>query len=400
MQELLDEEITPLEEKINLLLDTKRKQEEQEEEILTIKNNQSELHRKCLKIEWENNKLKKRIEHLECKMLEGNLIMHSLREDEWELEENRKEQIYQAIAPTLDYNDRHKKLNIARSIPIRNTHWLGKYKAGKNRHISITFEKKSHADQLFESKSWLPKGIYVDKEYTQEVENQCKLLCPFLKLVRSIETYQGKWKLEDNHLVIHGKKYTVEDLHKLPNDLSGFHASSKSTDKAHAFFGKLSPFNNFHKATFKVDNTTCFCSEQYIQAKKAQLFHNNDTMDKIMVSLSPLKCKDLGRDVQNYSEEKWKLEAENLCLPGLMAKFEQNPCFTDILLSTGSCLLAEASYDTMWGTGIPLHHQDCLDERKWKGSNLLGKLLMYIRKCLLERRESGQASTTTSGNNA
>ena len=194
--------------------------------------------------------------------------------------------------------------------------------------------------------------------------------------------------------------YTVEDLHKLPNDLSGFHASSKSTDKVHTFFGELSPFSNFHKATFRVDNTTYFCSEQFIQAKKAQLFNNTHTVDKIMVSSSPLECKDLGREVQNYNEETWKLEAEKLCLPGLMAKFEQNPCLTDILLSTGLSQLVEALYDIMWGTGIPLHHHECLDEHKWKGSNLLGKLLMYIRKCLLEKRNSGQANVTTSGNTA
>ena len=189
-----------------------------------------------------------------------------------------------------------------------------------NRPISITFEKKSQTDQLFESKSWLPKGIYVDKEYTQEVENQCKLLGPILKLARSIETYQGKCKLEDDHLVIHGKKYTVEDLHKLRNDLSGLHASSKSTDKAHAFFGELSPFSNFHKATFKVDNTTYFCSEQYIQAKMAQLFHNNDTVDKIMVSSSLLECKDLGRDVQNYSERKMEIRSRKLISSGINGK--------------------------------------------------------------------------------
>ena len=51
-------------------------------------------------MERENNKLNKKLEHLECKMLEGNLIMHRLREDEWELGLNRKEKIYQVIAPT------------------------------------------------------------------------------------------------------------------------------------------------------------------------------------------------------------------------------------------------------------------------------------------------------------
>ena len=49
-----------------------------------------------------------------------------------------------------------------------------------------------------------------------------------------------------------------------------------------------------------------------------------------------------------------------------------------ILLSTGSSVLADASYDTISGTGILLHHHSCLDDHKWKGMNRLGKILMYV----------------------
>ena len=133
-----------------------------------------------------------------------------------------------------------------RSIPIRTTTRLGKYKQGKSRPISIQFEKKSHADILYSSKSWLPKGIYVDREYTLEIECQRKLLCPILRLAHTIEKYQGKCKLEDNQLVILGTRYGINDIHKLPDDLSGFHAASKTTKKIHAFLGELSPFSNFH----------------------------------------------------------------------------------------------------------------------------------------------------------
>ena len=58
MKRAMQELITPLEEKINLLLDTKEKQEVQEEEIGKLKIRQSELYRRCLKSETENSKLK------------------------------------------------------------------------------------------------------------------------------------------------------------------------------------------------------------------------------------------------------------------------------------------------------------------------------------------------------
>ena len=87
MQELID----PLEVKINQLLDTKKIQEDQAVEIIHLKDRLSELYRKCLKIENENDQLKRRLERLESTMLEGNIIMHGLREEEWELDSNRKE---------------------------------------------------------------------------------------------------------------------------------------------------------------------------------------------------------------------------------------------------------------------------------------------------------------------
>ena len=116
---------------------------------------------------------------------------------------------------------------------------------------------------------------------------------------------------------------------------------------AHAFFGELSPFSNFHSTRFTYENNSYFCSEQYVQEKKALLF-------RIMTSNSALECKDLGKEVKNYNEEQWKREAEQLSLPGILSKFEQNRCLTDILLSTGQQQIVEASFDTMWDTGIPL----------------------------------------------
>ena len=137
-----------------------------------------------------------------------------------------------------------------------------------------------------------------------EIEKQRKLLRPILQLARGIEAYQGKCKLEDNYLVIHGKKYGTSDLHKLPNDLSGFHASSKIDDKnaVHAFFRELSPFSNFHPAHFKVDGVEYNSSEQFIQNQKALLFNDLDTSDRKMISSTLLECKDLGKEVKGFKE--------------------------------------------------------------------------------------------------
>ena len=121
MKVTMQELINPLEEKINQLVGTKEKQEKKEEEIIKLKLQQSELYRTCMKPEAENTKLKRRLEILENKMLEANLIIHGLREDKWEDETSRRERIYHAITPTVDADDRTERLHTARSIPIRST---------------------------------------------------------------------------------------------------------------------------------------------------------------------------------------------------------------------------------------------------------------------------------------
>ena len=67
MKITIQELISPLEENINQLIGTKEKQEQQEEEIIKLKLQQSELYRKCMKTEAENTKLKRRLEILQNK---------------------------------------------------------------------------------------------------------------------------------------------------------------------------------------------------------------------------------------------------------------------------------------------------------------------------------------------
>ena len=42
--------------------------------------------------------------------------------------------------------------------------------------------------------------------------------------------------------------------------------------------------------------------------------------------------------------------------------------------------IVKASYDKVWGTGIPIHSDECLNEDKWHGFGILGEILMEIRE--------------------
>ena len=220
----------------------------------------------------------------------------------------------------------------------------------------------------------------MDKEYTEETERSRKLLRPILKLAKGKEEYSRKCKMEDDILIIHGKKYSTKNLHKLPADINGFKASSKESDTALAFFGELNPFSNFNISPFSHDGTNYHSSEQFIQAQNADHFKDIVSKHKIMNTKTPTECKEIAREITNYNNESWREVAKERCKPGIAAKFLNNEHLIKLLKSTRQKKLVEACYDTLWGTGVPLHDNDCLNENKWANIGIQGEILMEIRE--------------------
>ena len=55
-----------------------------------------------------------------------------------------------------------------------------------------------------------------------------KRIRPVLKEARKNEEFRRKCKMEGSTLVLQGKKFTRDDIHQLPEKLSGFNCTSKS----------------------------------------------------------------------------------------------------------------------------------------------------------------------------
>ena len=153
------------------------------------------------------------------------------------------------------------------------------------------------------------------------------------------------------------------------------------TDKYVFFWG--SEFSNWYECKFRYKNLTFFNSEQAFMWEKAVFFGDMDIAELIMKTPSPNQNKKLGRIVKNFNADVWLSAGYEIMVAVNLAKFSQNLILKDVLLSTEDKIIVEASpYDTIWGIG--LYHEDdrVLDEKNWKGMNLLGKALMEVRKKL------------------
>ena len=175
------------------------------------------------------------------------------------------------------------------------------------------------------------------------------------------------------------KKINLQNTDKLPDKLHPTKITSRSLDTIHGFFGELNPLSNFHPAPFCLNGTQFHSSEQFIQYQKALLFKDTSTARRILVADTALDCKKLGYEVADFEFKTWKLNAHMVCKPGILAKYLHNDKARQVLLETKDKTLAEYMPDKLWGTGIPLHHQDTLNSNKWTGERLLGKLLEECR---------------------
>ena len=101
----LNELIKLLKEDIKTLLDEKKEEKTCHQIVEEVHEDHLNLVKRCEKIKTENKELKSRLNRLENKMLGNNIIMHGVCEDTWELDENQKEKVYKAIAPTVDEKD-------------------------------------------------------------------------------------------------------------------------------------------------------------------------------------------------------------------------------------------------------------------------------------------------------
>ena len=125
------------------------------------------------------------------------------------------------------------------------------------------------------------------------------------------------------------------------------------------------------------------CCEQYMMYKKAQLFGDKEIADKILLEKDPSNQQKLGREIKNFNEKVWNKNKLGIVWYANYLKFSQHEDLRLRLLATKDKILAEASpYDLIWGIGYRATDEMALDDKNWKGQNLLGQTLMSIRSIM------------------
>ena len=134
---------------------------------------------------------------------------------------------------------------------------------------------------------------------------------------------------------------------------------------------------------FVIDGIEYNDCEQYMMSRKALLFKDVKTNQKIMMLTDPRMQKAAGREVKNFKADKWNAICRDVVYQANYAKFTQNPDLLKELISTGDKQIVEASpEDKIWGIGLHASDPRASDRRFWLGSNWLGEAITKVRETI------------------
>ncbi|KAK8899322.1 hypothetical protein M9Y10_001636 [Tritrichomonas musculus] len=183
--------------------------------------------------------------------------------------------------------------------------------------------------------------------------------------IYSLENLQKAWKDGKRFTFIYFWGFEKEDVYLEPTEtcLTQWYPSEFVDEKGNHFS----------------------CCEQYMMAKKAELFGDKEILEKILATNNPDEIKRLGRLVKNFDQEIWDKNCQEIVFQANLYKFSQNENLQNYLLSQSfDAIFVEASpYDAIWGIKLPILKAKTVSPLQWKGKNFLGFQLTRVRDQLI-----------------
>jgi ribA/ribD-fused uncharacterized protein len=252
----------------------------------------------------------------------------------------------------------------------------------KTRPIIIRFLKKSDRNKVWEARRYTPKPFVLNEDLPDAYKRSRGHLMP---VMRAAQAAGLKATMVMDKVKVDGKLYGVDQLNKLPEKCDLSLGCQKQNDHVVSFFGRYSFLSNFYKCSFTVEGITYNCGEQFIQQKHCECLGQDELAQRILSTSDPSIQKQLGGSIR-ADPRPWRDVARAEILPGIRAKFTQNPELASLLLNTGTRDIGEASTDPYWGVAMSLSNKDSLKKDMWSGKNVMGKVLMTVRAELVANK--------------
>lgn len=144
------------------------------------------------------------------------------------------------------------------------------------------------------------------------------------------------------------------------------------------------PFCQWYPSPMVIDQVQYSCAEQFMMARKAELFGDYEILEQIMETDDPAAQKALGKKVLGFDVDTWEAVARDIVMRGNFHKFMSSRRLYDCLMATKGTILVEASpTDRIWGIGLSEFDPKAYDSSNWEGRNWLGQVLTDLRDTIV-----------------
>ena len=217
-------------------------------------------------------------------------------------------------------------------------------------------------------------GIFLNDDLSVMSTRQKSSLLPVLKELKRVNP---RAHIRGDKIFSNGRLYDEKNIHELPID--AHKACTPSKDTVTIFSGKFSKLSNLHPCELILEGKSWHSVEQFYQFKKASIAGAHAAAAQILTTDDATEAMYLGKSVIPPQAE-WKEMAKDILNEALSAKFSK-PVFK-LALKTAGPVIGESTYHSTYGTGFAPSHTQAFNPPAWTGENVMGKLLMDLKKKL------------------
>ena len=286
------------------------------------------------------------------------------------------------------------QMNIGRELNFDVCYRQGAYNKNRTHPILISFAKQSDRDLVYAKRMDLRHSssyqkVWVNEDLGPTSRRARNMIRHIARQAQNqgIDHRTGKYTI-----YIGNTKYDESTLDDLPPPLHPSNVKQVQIDpNTIAYQSEHAPFSNFYPSPIVMGKYKFVCLEQAYQFLRAKTLNKLLAASKIYLSRDPVDIKRMGDELG--TSDIWEAKQFDVMYVCLIKKFEQNADLRKLLLSTGNCLLVEATPGRLWGYGATLS-STLLRKHQWPGENKHGKILMTVRDELRSTTSTAQSQAT------
>ena len=310
-----------------------------------------------------------------------NLVFTGISDHKEETNDQCKKSLFEFFQKQLKMTP-----NATNGIKFVRCHRLGPFKVGSHRPVIARFVNFNDRQSVWLSCKHLKGQPYsISEDFPQLIAFSRRLLYPIFREAKKSGRYQSV-SLRLDELIINNQRYTVENLHQLPDHINPKTLSCRTNDTTCVIGGLYSEYNllsNWSKTEFTYNQYQYYNFEQCWQLQKALHCQDHKTAFEILCASDPRDAKEFCRTITMTTQQKktWDTKREDFMTKIVRAKVNQNQNVKEALISTGKKRLGESGiHDPIYTIGMKLTNPRVLVSDEWNANgNLTGRILEKVR---------------------